>query len=293
MPQFFLNKKLIVLLVSIIILVALIGFSLKDKKNVSWPEQFVKDTTGFFQQLFHAPTQFIANSFEDLRNLQKTYDENEKLKARLDEYVQLKGQVQELKNENEELRDNLKIEDDLRKYTPIRAIVIGRNPDRWQEIIQINKGTQDGVKKNMAVITAKGLIGKVKTTTPFHSTVQLVTSMDPKNRISAKIQVGKKNAYGFIEGYDNKKKQLLLKKIDTDIKVKKGSVVTTSGLAVFPEDLPIGTVESVKVDQYGLTQTAYVKPFADLGEIENVMVVHPALDKKFGKDNSDTEEDGL
>ena len=46
MPQFFLNKRLIILLVSIIILVALIGFSLNGRKTVTWPEQFVKDTVG-------------------------------------------------------------------------------------------------------------------------------------------------------------------------------------------------------------------------------------------------------
>ncbi|HAB7769155.1 TPA_asm: rod shape-determining protein MreC, partial [Listeria monocytogenes] len=43
MPQFFLNKRLIILLISIIVLVALVGFSLRDRENASWPEQFVKD----------------------------------------------------------------------------------------------------------------------------------------------------------------------------------------------------------------------------------------------------------
>ncbi len=46
MPQFFLNKRLIVLLVSIILLVALIGISLKERNSLTWPEQFVKDTVG-------------------------------------------------------------------------------------------------------------------------------------------------------------------------------------------------------------------------------------------------------
>ena len=51
MPQFFLNKRLIILLVSIIILVALIGFSLKEREELTWPEQFIKDTTGWFKPL--------------------------------------------------------------------------------------------------------------------------------------------------------------------------------------------------------------------------------------------------
>lgn len=103
MPQFFLNKKLILLLISIIILVALIGFSLKEKDNVSWPEQFIKDTTGFVQQIFQTPAQFVADVFSDLRDLQNTYEENEKLKARLEEYATLQTKVQDLESENEEL----------------------------------------------------------------------------------------------------------------------------------------------------------------------------------------------
>ena len=56
----------------------------------------------------------------------------------------------------------------------------------------------------MAVVTATGLIGKIKNVNQFSSTVQLLSAMDPKNRISAVIQ-GETNAYGFVEGYDKRK----------------------------------------------------------------------------------------
>ncbi|RFU71582.1 rod shape-determining protein MreC [Peribacillus saganii] len=282
MPQFFLNKRLILLLVSIIILVALIGFSLREREKVSWPEQFLSDTIGFVQNVFHKPVTSVAGFFENLIDLQHTYDENRKLKERLDEYVTLKTQVQGLENENKELREILGKKDDLREYSPIQATVIGRNPDRWHEIITINRGTNQGVKKNMGVITSRGLIGKVKNAKPFTSTVQLLSSKDPKNRISAVIQ-GQKEIYGVIEGYDQKRKLLLLKRIPYNEKIKIGSEVATSGIGgVFPESLAIGTVEEVITDQYGLNQTAYVKPVADFYDIDNVMVVErltPSVDE--------------
>ena len=62
----------------------------------------------------------------------------------------------------------------------------------------------------MAVITASGLIGKVKSSNQFSSTVQLLSTTDPKNRISATIQ-GNTDIVGLIEGYDQDKKMLLLK----------------------------------------------------------------------------------
>lgn len=302
MPQFFLNKKLIVLLISIIILVALIGFSLRERENVSWPEQFVKDTTGFFQQIFHTPTQFVTGVFEDLRDLQNTYEENEKLKARLDEYATLKSKVQELEKDNKELRDQLDKTDDLSEFTPIQATVIGRNPDRWQESVTINKGSLHGVEKNMAVITSKGLIGKVKSTNKWASTVQILSTADPKNRISAEILgEDKKPIYGIIKGYDQEKGMLLmelkLRKNNSNEKVAKNSQVVTSGLGgVFPKGLGIGEVEKVEIDKNGLTQTAYVKPHADLYDISHVMVVDPKLDKDkvtVNLKDADNEEGGL
>lgn len=272
MPQFF-NKKLLLLLVSIIVLVALIGFSLKDRQELSWPEQFLKDTSGFFMNIFNKPVSGVTGFFENLSDLQNTYDENKILKKRLDEYVVLKSEVQDLKEENKNLRQTLQKEDDLREYKPYPATVIGRNPDRWHETLTINKGKLNGIEKDMAVITAKGLIGKVKNVTNFTASVQLLSSIDPTNRVSAYIQ-GDKKAFGLIEGYDQKKDQLLMKRIPYDKKIKKGSFVVTSGYGgVFPKGILIGKVVDVKVDQYGLNQTAYLEPATDFYDMSDVMVV--------------------
>ena len=72
-------------------------------------------------------------------------------------------------------------------YKQIQATVIGRNPDRWDELLIINKGLTDGIERDMAVITSNGLIGKVKSSRQFTSTVQLLSSTDSTNRVSAKL----------------------------------------------------------------------------------------------------------
>ncbi|MDN3018518.1 rod shape-determining protein MreC [Paenibacillus sp. BSR1-1] len=273
MPQFFLNKRLIILLVSIIVLVALIGFSLRERSKLSWPEQFVKDTTGWVQSLVSKPANFVGGFFENLQDLQNTYEENKELKSRIEDLVSLEAENQELKKDNKELRDILGEKRTLRDFKPLPATVIGRNPDRWHEMIIIDKGNLNGIKKNMAVVTAKGLIGKVKTVNQFSSTVQLLSAMDPKNRISVTIQ-GETSIYGFVQGFDDKKKLLLVKSIPAGVKVEKGQNVITSGKGgVFPEGLVVGKVVEVKPDQYGLNQTALIKPGADFYDIENVIVI--------------------
>lgn len=290
MPQFFLNKRLIVLLISIIFLVALIGFSLRERAGLSWPEQFMKDSTGLVQTIFHKPASVVAGFFENLSDLRDTYEENKNLKSRLEEYVKLETEVYDLKKENKELNEILKKKEEMNDYTVAQATVIGRSPERWHETLTVNKGSVNGIKKNMAVITAEGLIGKVKSVSQFTSSVQLLSAMDPQNRISAKVQ-GKDETYGFIQGYDEEKKALLLKGLLYEAKVKKGTNVTTSGLGgVFPPGLVIGKVEDVIIDQYGLTQTAIVKPAANFYDVNNVMIVKRSMAQV---DTKSTEGDDL
>jgi rod shape-determining protein MreC len=287
-PQFFLNKRLIVLLVCIIILVALIGFSLKDRKELTWTEQFVKDTAGLVQSLFHTPAQNVAGFFENIENLKNTYEENKMLKARLDEYVKLETKAKDLEEENKKLRELLNKQESMRDYTLIHATVIGRNPDRWHELITINKGEVHGVKKDMAVMTAKGLIGKIKHTSKFTSTVQLLSADEQTNRISAVIQ-GNNKVFGLIEGFDVEKGALLLRDIPHDAKVEVNQNVITSGLGeIFPAGLPIGKVTEVVPDDYGLTKKAYIKPAADFYDIDHVMVV----ERSMTSPPAITEEDG-
>ncbi|MGI8383192.1 rod shape-determining protein MreC [Robertmurraya sp. P23] len=293
MPQFLSNKRLIILLVSIIILVALIGFSIREREKLTWPEQFIKDTTGWVQSAFSRPANYVAGFFENVRDLQNTYEENKELKARLDELVQLEVDVQTLAKENKELREILDNKEDLSAFDPVQAIVVGRNPERWHELLVINKGKQDGIQQNMAVITANGLIGKVKSTSQFTSTIQLLSANDPTNRISAKI-IGEKETYGTIEGYDEERKLLKLKRIPYDAKIEKDQIVTTSGLGgVFPKDLPVGKVVEVVPDEFGLNQTAYIEPGADFYDIRHVMVVTVKTNTPDLSDISSEEEEEL
>ncbi|MGL4521927.1 MAG: rod shape-determining protein MreC, partial [Bacilli bacterium] len=153
----------------------------------------------------------------------------------------------------------------------------------------IDKGERDGIQKDMAVITADGLIGKVKSVSQFSSTVQLVSSADRTNKVTAVVQ-GKDNIFGLIEGYDEERQQLVFQKIPADAKVKKGQTVITSGLGgVFPRGLIIGVVAEVTEDSYGLTQTAYIDPAANLYDINEVVVVERKLQSDRGDEiNNDS-----
>ena len=291
MPQFFSNKRLILLLVGMIFLVALIGFSLRDRNHASLPEQLMKDVVGFGQSMFSKPTQYVTGIFNDVESLLHTYEENTKLKARLEDYASLQAKVNDLKQENEKLKDIVEKEDDIRDYESIQATVIARNPDQWEEKIIIDRGEIHGVEQNMAVMTAKGLIGKVTLTTPYSATVQLMSTQNPNYRVSAVI-TDSEEVFGLIEGYDQTRRELIMKRIDSDYEVKKGQKVITSGLGgIFPKGILIGEVTEVTTDDYGLTKLAYIKPAASFSSLDHVIVAKRTIHSVDGADGGNTEAD--
>ncbi|MET0785223.1 MAG: rod shape-determining protein MreC [Paenisporosarcina sp.] len=293
MPHFFSNKRLIMLLVGVIFLVALISFSLKDRDHASLPEQLIKDVVGFGQSIFSKPTKYITGVFENVDSLLNTYDENKRLKSRLEEFAKLQADVNDLASENSRLREIVDKQEDLRKYEPIQATVIARNPDQWEEKVVLDKGTIHGVEVNMAVITSQGLIGKVFLATPFTSTVELLSTQNPNYRVSAMVTVdGEKEVFGLIEGYDDERNELILKRIDSNIEIKVGQKVMSSGLGgIFPKSLFIGEITEVTTDDFGLTKMAYVKPSADFALLDHVMIAKRSMPKASGIDGKVTDEE--
>lgn len=289
MPQFLSNKRLIFLLIGVILLVALISWTLSDRDKVSLPEQIIKDTVGLGQNIVAKPAGYVTGLINSVDDLLNTYDENKRLKSRLEEFGTLQAEVNELEVENKNLQKLLDKKTDLRVYDPIQANVIARNPDQWEEKLILNEGSSNGVKNNMAVLTSEGLVGKVVQTTPYTSEVELLSTNNTNYRVSATVSSKGKEARGLIEGYDAKRGELMLKRIDSKLKIKKGDKVTTSGLGgIFPKGILIGEVTKVTTDDFGLTKLAYVKPAADFQMIDHVVIAKRQAIQVDGSDGDAT-----
>lgn len=282
--SFFKRKSLFVILIGIILLGSLIGYSLTNKNEVSTVEKFVMDSVGWVQNIAFQPVTYVTDFFSNIEHIKQTYDENKILREKIVEYKSLVYEIQQLEKENDNLRNMLDLVDSPRDYEAILATVIARSPERWIEQVIINQGKQHGIEKNMAVITGEGMVGKVKTVSNLTSTVQLISSFDQLNRISATVSRDNgKNVFGLIEGYDKERDMLLFRVIDeSGAKVKEDEPVLSSNLGgVFPSGLLIGTIDEIMPDQYGLTKIAYVKPAANLKDINEVIVVNRALETVF------------
>ncbi|WP_172369039.1 rod shape-determining protein MreC [Sporosarcina jiandibaonis] len=288
MPRFFSNKRLILLLVGVIVLVALISFSLRDRQNASFPERIVKDVVGFGQSFFSKPAHYITGVIGNIDGVLNTYEENKKLKARLSEYAAIQSELVDVQAENDNLREIINKNDNLRAFDPVHATVISRNPDQWEEKIIIDKGEAHGIKRNMAVITASGLIGKVINISSTTSTVELLSTENRNFRVSAVVP-GKDPAYGLIEGYDQMRGELIMKRIDSSFDIKVGDKVISSGLGgIFPKGLSIGEITEVSTDDYGLTKLAYIRPAAKFSMLDHVIVAMRKSETVDGTDGGGT-----
>jgi rod shape-determining protein MreC len=292
MIKFLGNKRLFILLLSLILFTIVMGLTKGGRDQLTWPEMFVKDSTSWLQSIFYEPAKHITGFFGDIRRLNVLYQENEALKHSLSQYAKDSARLNGLEAENERLRGILDFKNSKANQIQLKvAKVVSRNPDRWNNVITIDLGSKHGVKKNMAVITPQGLIGKVQTVSHLFSNVQLITDIEQGSRVSALIQNKQSSSFGIIEGYDTKTGYLTMKRIKLDDLASKGDYVVTSGLGgVFPSGLIIGQVQEVDVGQYGLTKTATIKPSADLYHLYEVLVVERSMEVPSQEEIGSVEE---
>lgn len=188
-------------------------------------------------------------------------------------YIIQKNINSSLENEIKELKKLLNLNSTLTEYDVVNATVISRNNAYWFNTITINKGKIDGIKKEMAVVTADGLIGKVSKVTKTTSEIKLLTADDITYKTSVVIRIDGKDYYAILNGYDKNSNLLKLTGIDKSAKLEKGAIVLTSGLGSMPQGIYIGTVESEKMDQYNLSKTVNIKSFQDFNNINYVTIL--------------------
>ena len=276
MQKFFSNKKLIILLVTLIVCMGFIAMSVglrNSKKSPSFIRQFGNDVTGITNQVVSVPANGIGKGVDALTDLINTYQENKALKAQLDDLAQTKVQAQTLKE--------LNLAGTLTDYTTLNASVLSRNPDNWQNSLVINKGALAGLKKNMPVMSESGIIGRISEVNKTNAKVELVSSTGRNSNGFAAVVNTKdgKQVNGIMTGYNSDKKQLKLGQIKTDTAIAKGDKVVTSGLGgLTPKGLYLGKVASVKKDDYGLALTVYVTPAADLNNLTVVTVIKRSIE---------------
>ena len=253
------KKKIIIIIVTVILSFFLLFYSLSSNRKMTFIESFLKDSATIIMKGVMLPFTVL--------NKDKDIDQTES-------YIIQKNLNVHLEDEIEQLRDTLRLNQTLTGYDVVNATVITRNKSYWYQTLTIDKGKKDGLKKNMVAITKNGLIGKLQNVTNHSSEIKLITANDINNKVSVSISTKDVDTTAILSGYDKESNLVLVNGVDSLVDVKKGDVVTTSGLGgMFPRGIYIGVVEEITNDKYGLSKTLGIKTNQDFNNIHYVTIL--------------------
>ena len=259
-PRTFQIAALVIIIISILLL-ALGGFLTPLSRIAFSP---IISTQTWLASRYLAIRDFMTAP----RDVARLSQLNDQLEA---EVARLQSQIIELQQQNSELQVLSALLDFARTHSDneyITAAVIGRDISPFLHYVIINRGSDDGLRRGMPVVSSQGLVGRVAAVTGGGARVQLIT--DPDTAINVRIQPS--GAEGLIQGSITG--DIKIEAIAQDAKIQSGDLVLTSGLGGnYPPDILIGQVSGVRQRPVELFQTASVEPVVDFSQLEIVLVI--------------------
>jgi len=255
----------------IVVLLMLKGTVLREVSSPSM-EGALRDACAPVQKIFMAASNWGKGALTFPLSLLAASRHNRELTEKVS---RLEGEVRKLEEyrlENERLKKMLGYQSSVVSYaySPVTvAAVISRDPGNWFDTINLGKGSGQGIRVNMAVMTPEGLVGRIIKVSQNTAQVLLIT--DPRSAVSGLIQ--QTRSPGLVEGTGGGAGGLRMINIPYDAVIRPNQVVVTSGVgSFFPKGLPVGKIKDAGRDPSGLFYTAIIQPFVDFNRLEEVYV---------------------
>jgi rod shape-determining protein MreC len=217
------------------------------------------------QAIFSPISDFITNvsSYNDIRRQnQRLVSDNQRLQVQV-------AQLQEQVTQNNQLGDLAAVARQRPNLRFVGAAVVARDPSNLHDQIEVDRGSDDGVRQGMTVLGADGaMIGTVRQTMPGRAWVALIT--DSQSNINAVIQESR--ALAILRGSVDKR--LSMQFVSQSVDVKVGDTVMTSGLGGgYPAGYLLGHVSAVQGQPVDMFKRVSVEPAARLDNLEHVLVL--------------------
>lgn len=220
------------------------------------------------EKMFVSTGHFFSNGWRNYADLRGVRKQNRELQ---DEVSRLQMDQVRLKQDADQARRLQGLLDFKQRFVSrtVAAQVIGTSGTEQSRVIIIDKGSRDGIKPDMAVITPDGIVGKVKDVFPLSSQVLLINDHDS----GAGVILERSRLQGIVKG--TSLGELQINDVMSDEKVEAGEhLITSGGDRIYPKGFSVGTVISASADRDNDPFLVIkVKPAADLGRLEEVLVV--------------------
>ena len=207
-----------------------------------------------------------------LQEISVVLDENNELKNQIDNLTEENNQLRQDSYELTRLRELYKLDEKYPGYTKVGARVIGVTTDNWSKAFKVDKGLDDGIKKDMNVIASGGLVGIVAEVGKNYSIVK--TIIEDNNSVSGMLIDTNDTCIveGDIELSDSGLEHL--NHIKADITVRNGDKIVTSNISdKYLQGILIGYAKDVTADSNNLTQSGYLVPAVDFNNLQEVLII--------------------
>ena len=273
------HKSLTLLAAVVVTQVLLLAAQIKRERQVRlirvWAVELISPLQRIGSWTIHG-AQHGWGGYIGLRTAQK---ENEAMRAELDRLKIRNAELEGRALEADRLEALLNFRTAHAEVPMLAASVIGASPDSGSQVIYINRGSRDGIRRDMGVITPDGVVGKILAVYP--DTSQVLRLDDRESGVGALLTDTR--TQGPVKGTGEP--LLSLDYISSDEKVTAGETVLTSGQdRIFPKDLPVGTVVDFSSDPKSPFMKIRVRPSAHLDRLEEVLVLETRQDLNLKKE---------
>lgn len=213
-------------------------------------------------------TRPVGNFFSSIADLANLREENNKMRAELDSLRTEVAQARDVVDENLELRRYFDLDVPWFAQKRVAAQIVADAPGNYKWAVVIDKGRNDGIRRDMAVISADGLVGKIIQADARQATVLLL--IDPEAGSSAMTEEG--SLTGLISG-NGEGEPLSFQFVEKDEDVTVGDRVFTSNFSVFPRGIPIGYISEISGDIRSTSFEISVSSYVDFKKLNVLQVI--------------------
>jgi rod shape-determining protein MreC len=259
--------------------ILLLAVQIKRERQVRLIRLWTVEMISPLQRASSWMIQGVAHGWGGYVGLRRAQKENEALRAELDRLKIRNAELESRALEADRLAALLNFRTAHPEAPMLAAAVVGASPDSASQVMYLNRGSRDGVRRDMGVITPDGVVGKILAVYPDTSQVLLLS--DKESGVGALL--ADTRTQGPVKGTGEP--LLTLDYISNDDKVSPGEAVLTSGQdRIFPKDLPVGTVVDATTDRKSPFMKIRVRPAAHLDRLEEVLVLQTRQELNLKKE---------
>ena len=236
--------KTVFSIIALIVLFTCISLTNSTPRKTLLLEGFISDVVSLPQRLYATSKAYVTSDdtyFSDMETLKK---ENEELKKKIEELEKMAIDYEQVTAENDVMRSHLKLADRYKDYNLVVADIISDSATNWEATYIINKGSKDGIKPGMTVITNEGLVGYIETVTK--KTSKIISILDAGNSVSSRVSRTRDEIVCKGSVSSTEEQNLKIMNIPMGTVLIEGDKIETSGVGgIYPKGLAVGKIVEI------------------------------------------------